>query len=96
MAFGIRNVPDRFKALREFRRIMAVDEQAALASPPTAGESCVSSNEGDGGDESESSCSAELTGKEAGVSGGSSVVAILELQNPESGILAFASRAFIR
>lgn len=72
MAFGIRNVPDRSKALREFRRIMATD------SPSTEGKT-KGDPDTDGDNEK-----------------GSSVVAILELQNPESGVVAAVSRAFIR
>ncbi|CAM9809382.1 unnamed protein product [Pylaiella littoralis] len=81
MAFGIRNVPDRLKALKEFRRIMATP---SLATEPESAEQA----EGGGGDGRSSSASSSTPA--------SSVVAILELQDPESGLLASASRAFIR
>eukprot|EP00903_Cladosiphon_okamuranus_P020915 g19207.t1 len=79
MAFGIRNVPDRLKALKEFRRILAAPSPA----------------------QAETEQAAEGLGGDAAVGGGapsqtSSVLAILELQNPESGLLASASRAFIK
>lgn len=80
MAFGIRNVPDRLKALREFRRIMA------KPSPPTA--SGVAEEAGGKGEKEGSSLSSSPSA--------SSVVAILELQDPELGFVASASRAFIK
>eukprot|EP00752_Nemacystus_decipiens_P009755 g8712.t1 len=79
MAFGIRNVPDRLKALREFSRIMAKPTEAVPA---------VEGANGDGGEEG--------VGGSSLPSRSSSVVAILELQNPESGLLASASRTFIK
>ena len=81
MAFGIRNVPDRLKALREFSRILAKPTESAPAAEGLSG------NVGVGRAE-------ERTGVSS--SSISSVVAILELQNPESGLLASASRAFIK
>ncbi|CAM9383295.1 unnamed protein product [Hapterophycus canaliculatus] len=84
MSFGIRNVPDRLKALREFRRIMATP---TLTEPPTI----------------EPRSEVEGAAKERGgagdsdvAMGSSSVVAIMELQDPETGLLASASRAFIK
>lgn len=73
MAFGIRNVPDRSKALREIRRIMATPALDVGAQGAT-----------------------EDAGGAGGQEPSSSVVAILELQDPESGLLASASRAFIK
>ncbi|CAM9486623.1 unnamed protein product [Ectocarpus fasciculatus] len=73
MAFGIRNVPDRPKALREIRRIMAAP------APDSGAQGATGEADGAGGRASSSS-----------------VVAILELQDPESGLLATASRAFIK
>lgn len=78
MAFGIRNVPDRLKALKEFRRILAapaVPEETEPAAERLSGDTAVG-----GGSSSPTS----------------SVLAILELQNPESGLLASASRTFIK
>ncbi|CBN73982.1 Ubiquinone/menaquinone biosynthesis methyltransferase ubiE, putative [Ectocarpus siliculosus] len=73
MAFGIRNVPDRSKALEEIRRIMATPALDAGAQGAT-----------------------EDAGGAGGHASSSSVVAILELQDPESGLLASATRAFIK
>lgn len=86
MAFGIRNVPNRLKALKEFRRIM------------------VSYQEGIAEDNQEVPAAGAVIGEEDGAQdhgerdrrGVGSIVAILELQNPESGFLAFASRGFVK
>ena len=80
MAFGIRNVPDRLKALKEFRRILAAPAPADVE--PAEVE--LSEDPGAGGLSSLSPPSS------------SSVLAILELQNPETGWLASASRTFIK
>lgn len=84
MAFGIRNVPDRLKALKEFSRILARPAPSTGTEPASAGG--LSGGAGVAGEEG--------TGPSA--SSSASVVAILELQNPESGLLASASRTFIK
>ncbi|CAM9225519.1 unnamed protein product [Scytosiphon promiscuus] len=82
MAFGIRNVPDRLEALREFRRIMATPAPEPLSTEPLS--------------TAEGGLTERGGAAEAEAAKSSSVVAILELQDPETGLLASASRAFIK
>lgn len=87
MAFGIRNVPDRLKALKEIRRIIAAPQPRPVATPDDTGEHSTSDRQEEKG--------ASGGGARAG-SGEGSVVAILELQDPESGILSSMARMFIK
>ncbi len=89
MAFGIRNVPDRLKALKEFRRILATPSQPAGSSSEPS-----ESGPAGGNGDAETGENAKAMAEAGGAS--SSVLAILELQDPESGLLAAASRAFIK
>lgn len=83
MAFGIRNVPDRLAVLKEIKRVLASSRAESV--PASPGDEHATGGE-----------SSVATGGRRAAAARSSVVAILELQDPESGILAFASRAFVK
>lgn len=95
MAFGIRNVPDRRKALREIRRVLSVAQPTSAAASRGkrrrgARPSRRASGDGPGDGEVSEGGGTGAGGERR------SVVAILEVQDPESGLLMYAARAFVR
>ena len=86
------------KALHEIRRVM-VDAEPPQPSGEVLHNSAGSSPDREKRTASSEGASTEQEGGEArggDVRGESPIVAILELQRPESGLLALGSRAFIR